>query len=156
MRSSFLGEVLLRRRGGPELNLRDVLRRRGAILSVSTGHPTSVAAGLRAAGKPVSAPRTLQAMIDTGASVSAIDGSAARAIGLVKTGETFIAGVGGTSRMPVYATRISFPGGPKYDPIQLAGVSLGSGEFSILVGRDILSDMDLSYLGKLGKFTLTA
>lgn len=151
-----LGEVVVPRRGAT-VNTRDVLRQRGAITTVSIGYPKSLADGLRARGKPVPPPRTISAMIDTGASISAIEDSVAKSIGLVKTGATYITGVGGASQRPIYSAQIfvSPPSGIRYDPIQIAGVTFGSPQFSMLIGRDILSDLALSYMGKQGKFSIT-
>jgi len=151
-----LGQVIVPRRGAT-LNMRDVLRQRGAITTVSIGYPKSVADGLRARGKTVPPARIISAMIDTGASISAIEDSVARSIGLVRTGATYIAGVGGASQRPIYSASIfvSPPSGVRYDPIQIAGVTFGSPQFSMLIGRDILSDLALSYAGKQGRFSLT-
>lgn len=158
MTGLFLGQALIRRRGEPALNMRDILRRRGAITSVSIGQPTSVAQGMRARGKTVPPMRQIFAMVDTGASVSAIEDSVAKSLGLTKTGAMYIAGVAGAGQRPVYAAQIHVgpPAGPRYDPLQLAGVNFGAPDFSLLIGRDILADLELSYLGKQGKFSLTA
>lgn len=126
----------------------EALRERGAILPIQVGLPSSMAKG-----KP---PEEIQAMIDTGASITAINVSAAQRIGLPVTGSARIGGVTGASDMPVYGALLRFPD-PKidFDPIPIAGATMGGAPFEMLIGRNILCRMLLSYDGKKGQFTLT-
>lgn len=151
---AFLGQSALR--GTPIFDFRATLRRRGAITNVIVMPPSSVVAALKKSGKPIPKARTIPAMIDTGASITAIDEAVARSIGLTQTGSTTVAGVTGVSQRPIFGAelRLSEPVRVKWDPAQIVGVLLGNPSFSMLIGRDLLSDLALNYQGKQGKFSL--
>jgi len=95
-------------------------------------------------------------MIDTGASITAIAQGAAEAIGLVQTGAVQLGGIGGTGVKPIYAASLGFgdPSISPLDPIQIAGVDLPSTEFHVLIGRDVLKYLVLTYDGPRGVFAL--
>lgn len=134
----------------------DILKSRGALLEVQIGVPASVASGIAARGGAVPTPKTLVAMIDTGASITAVVPSVANAIGLVQTGAIQLGGIGGTSMRPVYAASMGFgdPSIPKLDPIQIAGADLPTEDFHVLIGRDVLKYLVLNYDGPRGMFSL--
>lgn len=128
--------------GGPE-----ALQRQGPLIEVMVGKPSSMGGS----------PQPIVAMVDTGASISAIDVAAAQSLGLTQTGSVQIGGVGGLSQQPVFASSVAFSNPDKsYDPIALVGAQIGQGTgFSMLIGRNILRDMTLVYDGKAGTFDLS-
>lgn len=132
------------------------LKEAGAIFSFQLRHPALLSERLRAEGRPAAAPITVRALVDTGATVSAIENSAARRLGLVRTGTISLAGVGGVTEQPVYAAAVDFPGLgiSSQDPIRLAGADLGSREFEFLLGRDVLERLVFEYDGPGGAFSL--
>lgn len=134
----------------------EVLRTRGALLEVRIGLPAAMVSGMVARGSVAPQPRALLAMIDTGASMTAISQNAAEAIGLSQTGAVQMGGIGGTGMKPVYAASLGFgdPSITPLDPIQIAGVDLPSTEFHVLIGRDVLKYLVLTYDGPRGVFAL--
>lgn len=141
---------LLGQRRGP-------LEERGAILEVSVAQPALVAERLRAEGRPVPEPSVIRALVDTGATISGLDNRVAGRLGLVQTGSVTLAGIGGTTEQPVYSAAVGFPAlaAPGLDPARLAGTSLGSADFEMLLGRDILRHLVMTYDGPREMFTLT-
>lgn len=100
-------------------------------------------------------PWPLLAMVDTGASLSAIDASVARAMGLPQTGTSRVAGATGVANLPVHAASVVLrDAGARFDPVRLAGIALQGTGFHLLLGRDILSDLNLDYRGPAGSFAL--
>lgn len=142
----------LSQRGG------DPLAENGAILEVAVGHPALVAERLVAEGRPVPPPRRIRALIDTGATISGMDNAVARELGLVQTGFVTLTGIGGTTEQPVYAASVSFPGvaAPAQDPVKIAGTSLGAQDFEMLMGRDLLRRLVMTYHGPRSVFSVAS
>lgn len=121
------------------------LAQQGAIVQVTVGPPSAGGGGQQ---------QQLQAMIDTGASISGITLQAAQQLGLQAVGSTQLGGVGGTSQAPIYAAALAVPQfNVSVDPLQIAGVSAGL-PVDMLIGRDILRNLILTYYGVRGNFTL--
>jgi len=133
----------------------ELLRSKGALIDLRIGNATLIANQMKSEGKQVPEPQAIVAMIDTGASISAIDSSVAASLGLQQTGSVQVGGVGGMSQQPVFAASLEFAE-PKiaYDPLSLSGSSLGAPDFQMLIGRNILCQMILTYDGAQGRFTL--
>lgn len=130
-------------------------RKRGAILPVQVGIPTALAQQMQAQGQTPPPPEEIQAMVDTGASISAINVSVAQRLGLPVTGSMKIGGATGVADQPVYSALFRIPDPfVEWDPMQIAGATLTNTPFDILVGRNILCNMTLSYDGKSGRFSL--
>lgn len=131
------------------------LRQDGAIVNIQIQVPAALAQQLQAQGRPVPPPQMVRGMIDTGASISTVSDSVAAAAGLQQVGSVPIGGVGGTSTRPIFS---AYFGLPEYDvsvdPIEIAGVSLPIGHFDVLVGRDVLRALQLTYTGPHGLFNL--
>lgn len=130
-------------------------RKRGAILPVQVGIPSSLAAQMTAQGQTPPPPEEIPAMVDTGASITAIDVGTAQRLGLQPTGSIDIAGATGAGQQPLYAALLRIPD-PfiEWDPMTLAGAQLPGAPFQILIGRNVLCSMTLSYDGKSGRFSL--
>lgn len=132
------------------------LRQDGAIVNIQIQVPAALAQQLQAQGKPVPPPQIVKGMIDTGASISTVADEVASAAGLQQVGSVPIGGVGGMSTRPIYSGYFGMPDyGVAVDPIEIAGVSLPVGGFQVLVGRDVLKALELTYTGPYGAFALT-
>jgi len=130
-------------------------RKRGAILSVQVGIPSALAAQMQAQGQTPPPPEEISAIVDTGASITAIDVGVAQRLGLQATGSIDIAGATGQASQPLFAAMFRIPD-PfiEWDPITLSGAQLPGAPFAMLLGRNILCNMTLSYDGKRGRFSL--
>jgi predicted aspartyl protease len=103
------------------------------------------------------------ALIDTGASVSAVDDSVVRQRGAQPVGIAQVGTAGGQHPQAVYPARLVFPGTniPSVEFGQLLGANLAGqmvaghqGPLIVLLGRDILQQFVLFYNGSTGSFTL--
>ena len=140
----------------PGLSSQDNLAQNGAILQVNVSVPSAYAQG-GGAGTP----KTLTAMVDSGASISCITIQAAQSIGLPQVSSTQLGGVGGMTQAPVYGVALSIPQfGVTIDPIQIAGVANPLPGVDMLVGRDLLRNgnggLTFTFDGGRGVFTITA
>jgi predicted aspartyl protease len=151
--SMFLGRSRLGQ--APSADLIEEFRRRGPVLPVQIGIPTAMAKQLEAEGQTVPPPEEIPALVDTGASITAINIETAQRLGLQVTGSMRIGGATGSADQPVYAARVKIPD-PfiEFDPIQLPGAQLSGTPFQMLIGRNILCSMMLSYDGRKGRFSL--
>jgi hypothetical protein len=156
----FLGEVRIARPAklgqgvNPNAQMDPVtnLAVNGAILQVQV----SVPAAYQQAGGAAAAPQTFTAMIDSGASISCINIGAAQQMGLQQVSSTQLGGVGGSSEAPIYAAALTLlQYNVTVDPVQIAGVSNPLPGVDMLIGRDILRQLDFDYQGSAGSFTIT-
>jgi len=131
----------------------DNLRESGALVEVSLSQPDEMAQSIREKGGDPGAAFRAVALIDTGASIAAIDNALAQRLGLVQTGEGSVAGVTGVQTQPIYAAKIE-AGGVTLDPWRVLGSPLSSQGFQVLLGRDFLEQTTLVYDGRAGSFTL--
>jgi predicted aspartyl protease len=105
----------------------------------------------------------IRALIDTGASITAVEPSVLSALGLTPTGEMEIhtPSTGGTAvKTPTYDVRVAIPGRPGdlyfiSETVQIVASSLAVQGIQALIGRDILSHCTLFYNGADGTFTLS-
>jgi predicted aspartyl protease len=134
----------------------DELREEGALLEVTVGQAKDVADSLRSQGKTVPDAVSAMAMIDTGASITAIDQDLAQSLGLVQTGVAPIAGVTGVQNQPIYAANLGLARpSVALDPWKMIGSPLKIQNFQVLLGRDFLEQLTLVYDGSSGNFTLS-
>lgn len=134
------------------------LQIRGPALQVEIAIADDLAAILLKANQPIPPPRLGTALIDTGASVTAVEETDLRALGLQPVGVSSpISTPDGTSRTySLYACKLSFPGTP-IPPLSfnaVAGCNLTAFDHKALIGRDILSAFLLVYNGVEGSWTL--
>ena len=96
------------------------------------------------------------ALIDTGASVTCIDQSAARQAGLaiVDSGRLSSA-THANEIVPIFAGRLNFPGLGPVETFRAYGVNLESQELIALIGRDLLASCVLVYNGTDDSFSLS-
>lgn len=142
--------------GQQTVNAVEKLRQDGAIVNVQIQVPASLAQQMQASGQPIPPPQVVRAMVDTGASISTVTDAVATAAGLQQVGSVPIGGVGGMSTRPIYSAYFGLPDYQiSVDPIEIAGVSLPVGQFDVLLGRDVLKALMLTYTGPHGLFALT-
>lgn len=99
----------------------------------------------------------IQALIDTGASVTIVNPEVAKTCKLRQTSRAKIVAVGGMEgEFPEHAAAISFPGSelPSIDVIRVVACPIIRRPFSCLIGRDILQRFRLVYDGRSGEVQL--
>lgn len=134
----------------------ELLRATGPALSVEIRVPSALAAALQQANLQVPTPHVGLALIDTGASITAVEQAVLQGLGLSPTGLTPVATPSGQVQQPVYACELSFPGTPIPTlPFGfVVGSSVGLLGYSALIGRDVLRHFQLVYNGAEGFWTL--
>jgi predicted aspartyl protease len=115
-----------------------------------------LAAVLQQSQSPIPPPHVGLALIDTGASITAVDERVLRTLGLSPTGVTQVATPGGEVQQAVYACDIAFPGTPipTLPFNSVIGSQLEGLGYSALIGRDVLRFFQLVYNGAEGLWTL--
>jgi len=121
----------------------------GAILTVRVELGDVEEAKLRAEGKPVPAPFPTTALIDTGASHSAVHPMILAHLGASQTG-TAVVGVPGqvSSTFPLYDVRITLGSYRPSFAVQVAKIVPATHTVAVLLGRDILADATLLFDGE--------
>ncbi len=133
------------------------LQTAGPVVPVQVEIPTALAAQLQHGNARIPAPVAGLALIDTGASISAVDAGVIQGLGVQQVGVASVGGVGGVAQHALFPCRLVFPGVP-FPPIDFASivaaplVGIGSvqapGQRTIaLVGRDLLQHFILIYNG---------
>ena len=96
------------------------------------------------------------ALIDTGASVTCIDQSAARKAGLAIVDSGGISSVTHTNEVvPIFAGRLNIHGLSPVNTFRAYGVNLESQNLIALIGRDLLASCVLVYNGTDDSFSLS-
>jgi predicted aspartyl protease len=95
-------------------------------------------------------------LIDTGASVTAVDMDVLRRLGLPPVGTGTVVTPSGTETQGVYVVRLTFPQTPipPLDPIPVMGSQLAGFGHIVLLGRDLLYGALLIYDGVHGHWTI--
>lgn len=127
-----------------------VLTNTGAFVDITITHPLSVQEKLREKGINIPSFQT-RALIDTGASNSAISPTATEHLNLLHTGYQKISSVNDEQERPVYYGFLLFPWG-KGKEIPLICCELKS--FHCLIGRDILQHWCFTYNGADGSIII--
>jgi hypothetical protein len=133
------------------------LRVRGAALQVEITVPSMLANVLQRTQKtPLPAPQVGMALIDTGASITAVEETILQGLGLTATSAIQVAVPGGRASRPLYACDITLPGTPIPTLLfnSVVGTELATLGFSALIGRDVLRHFQLVYNGAEGFWTL--
>ena len=139
-----------------------MLQRTGPIVPLQVEIPAALAAQMQATGAQIPTPVIGMGLIDTGASVSAVDLSVVDRLGIQPIGVVPISHAGGSQLQQTYPARFSFPGTslPTIDFSALLGANLSGmllpipGQLIALLGRDLLKSFVLIYNGSDGRFTL--
>lgn len=90
------------------------------------------------------------AIIDTGATMSAISKNLAEKSSAVKRGVSCVLGVHSTSHVNKYSACLALPNGILFEDIKLVEIN-SLGTFDVLLGTDILSKGDFAVSKQLGK-----
>ncbi len=118
--------------------------------------PDALATHLTGIGRPIPPPVTGFALIDTGASRSAVDANVVSGLGVNPIGVTTVFTPQGSAQQELFPAKFSFPGTPLPE-IHFSSV-LGSalqGQWIIaLLGRDVPSSFILIYNGVGGYISL--
>ena len=135
----------------------------GPVIQVQVEVPTPLAFALQRSGKPIPPPATGMALIDTGATRSAVDETVITALGVQPIGVVRVGTAGGMVDQSLYSAKFSFPGSnlPSMEFAQLTGVNLQGHvvphlnvPLIALIGRDILSQFVMIYNGPAAGLTL--
>jgi predicted aspartyl protease len=127
------------------------LQLRGAIIPVIITHPKSIADELLKQGNKVIPTMQINALIDTGASGSAITPNVAETLKLVQTGFQSITSVQDEQLQPAYYAAIRFQWG-RGKEVQVFSCPLKG--FDCIIGRDILMHWNFIYNGVGGFITI--
>jgi hypothetical protein len=146
------------------------LQANGPVLTVNVHVPTALAELLAASGRPVPAPVTGFALIDTGATNTCVDDAILQKLGVSTIGIGTALTAAGPAPQRIYPARLEFPGegldlefssvagvNLTGQVLQMAGATSGSTQdvpIVVLVGRDVLMNCVLIYNGAGGFFTL--
>jgi len=105
---------------------------------------------------PIPQPQTGWALIDTGASASAVDRGALQALSIQPISTVQVHTPSGQSTQFAHPVRLAFPGTglPDWPLHSVLGTDLAGQQLLALVGRDILRHMVLVYSGVIGVVTL--
>jgi hypothetical protein len=144
--------------------LSGLLEPEGALVAVAVGLSRSEVQRLRNAARPIPAPVSLRALLDTGAECSCVDPQAVAtlALPLANIGLANIPAVGGLTPTAEYEASLTIVH-PATDPrlnlviggILLAEVPLAPLGYEVLIGRDVLERCRFLYNGPGGRFRLT-
>lgn len=94
----------------------DQLQRNGPALPVEISVPARLATFFSQQGKNVPQPVSGLALVDTGASITAVDVTTLTGLGLNPVGTVQVLTPQGQAMQGLYACRISFPGTPPFLP----------------------------------------
>ncbi len=133
------------------------LVRIGPCVPIAVGLPDAWLRTLRIQGKTPPATLFGEALIDTGASLSAIDRTLVDQLQLPARGSENVASVSGVVTGITYPAQIAFPGTglqsfTRGDFVALDILRLG---VIAIIGRAVLANWQLNYDGPAGAFTIT-
>jgi len=128
-----------------------ILQQTGPLIQVQIEVPTALAQHLQQAGQPIPAPVPGFGLLDTGATISAVDNSVVQSLGVQSTGIANVGTAGGTQQQPVYPIRITLPAHKiNFDVSSALGATLSQQGIVALLGRDFLQHFVLVYNGLHG------
>ena len=131
----------------------------GPLLPVVVSLPPAYIQLLQQQGQPVPAPVPGLALVDTGATLCAVDQSLVAAFGIPPSGYEMIQGanLGSPTFQLTYPASLSFPGTtlPNISFANFVGLPLSSGGIVAVIGRSVLKQFILVYNGPGGFITLS-
>jgi hypothetical protein len=131
------------------------LRRLGPVLDIQVGITSVEEAAARAVGDPVPTPFTVTALIDTGASHTVLQQTLPAQLGLQPVSSTAFWTAATTGVVyPQYTVRLFFPHGVEIEVLAVE-MPLPGPHVQCLIGRDVLADAVLVYLGESNLFSLS-
>lgn len=127
---------------------------RGPCIPIEISLPDALVDQLNQQGQPVPSNIEGDALVDTGASCSAIDHSVCQQLNLQPIGITTIGHAGGEMQTNQYPVRFIFPNlTVEFGPV--IEVELAPYNIKAIIGRDLLSQFMLIYNGPANRFLLT-
>jgi hypothetical protein len=135
----------------------------GALVSISVGLDNVTVAQLRRALRPIPQPVTLQALLDTGAEQSGIDGTLIQTLALPfrATALVNLPAHGGFTVLSLHGASLTIehPSGQRRDHlifpnVALLDLPLAALGYQAVLGRDVLTRCELFYRGRRGRFRL--
>jgi len=131
----------------------------GPIIDVIVMNSVDVINALRTNGFECPEPITMKALLDTGASITAISKVYANYCKLLQTSEgSKITAIGAEHHCWEHAGAISFPGTDlrPFDPVRIRSVVFEKEpNYAILIGRDILRNWTIKFDGRSKCVTIT-
>jgi len=141
--------------GPPGVPPSAALHQAGPILPIQVAIPLALENQLRQTGQAVPQPISGSALIDTGATFSAVDDTLFQRLGVPPIGLSPTGTAGGPAQLNVYPARFILPGSVQVGFSRVTGVHLTGQPMIALIGRDVLTSMLLVYNGPQGTVTLT-
>lgn len=131
------------------------LQRNGPLVTVVLGVVSDAEAALRDRGEPVPQPLQATMLLDTGASRTVIAAGLAQRLGLRPVGVHRVSTPSTTTPlpMPVYRAKLTLSSGPAFETTVIEA-PLGGQAIQGLIGRDVLAQAVLIYIGYANQFTL--
>jgi predicted aspartyl protease len=127
----------------------------GPQVGVQIEVPAALAQKLTASNLPIPAPVKGMALIDTGATMTAVDAAAVSALGVNPIGVVPVGTAGGPTSHPVYPIKLQLQGiGLVLNFGRVTGAPLSGMGLVALLGRDVLTRMILIYDGPSSEYTL--
>ena len=136
------------------------LRAMGPIVAVQLEVPNLLAKYLADHGGSVPTPVTGWALIDTGATTTAVNEKTVTGLGVAPVAAIKVGTAGGYHDQPVFPLKVVLPQVPitfEYEQVtgaNLDGQTIAGRPILLLIGRDILRRMIFIYDGVNGQFTL--
>lgn len=133
-----------------------VLEQDGPVIPVEIAVPSALEQQLKSQNKAVPPHHKGLALIDTGATISAVDDVIIRGLGVPPVGVRNVGTPGGNVRQNVYPAKFIFPimRGFSIDFATALGANLSGQPVQALIGRDVLKNMLLNYHGPTGQVYL--
>jgi predicted aspartyl protease len=130
------------------------LRARGPVATINIAVSAAAESALTAAGQAIPQPVQVTALIDTGASVTAISQGIAQQLGLQPVGIQSVSTPSSPSaNMPLYAIRVVL-NTVVFDVTAIEANGLAAQGIGALLGRDVLSQAVFVYIGYANEFTI--
>ena len=132
------------------------LQLEGPKVAIEIAVPTVLAEFLARSGLPVPPARKGFALIDTGASITAVDEEVVASLGIQPIGQMKLSTPSQSMPAWLYAARLTCSGAatPVLEVLDIVGCTLQPQGFIALLGRNFLSKVVLVYDGPAGLFTL--
>lgn len=133
------------------------LEKTGPILQVEISVPPALAEFLAKNQKPVPPPMVGKALVDTGASITAVELEVFTSLGISPISFRKVLTPSGQAQQNTFPVQIAFPGTPlpqmRFN--EVLGSELKAQGFIALIGRDVLRHFILIYNGPGANFSLS-
>lgn len=131
------------------------LEKIGPVVDMSLSVHQDVEDALRQASQPIPTPIQITALVDTGATASVIQEACVNSLGLQPVGVTYVNTPSSHNvKCYTYPVRLHLPNNVSREVIAIAAPLQGQ-NIQCLIGRDVLSEAILIYLGDANTFTLS-